>query len=141
MRIPVGVMLFLAVFLAAGCGGGETQPTLQEAAYMASSDARKIIDRVVEDEHRAEMAKAAARRVMMFVADYYANVAAQRNELVKMMGDPATTKEDAQAVLATLKDLRRGFSTKLVDQWLLVRAWMTPEEWTTFNKKLQSRMD
>jgi len=139
MRMLVGVSLLIAFTLATGCAADE-QPTLNEAAVAASAEARDLIDDLVKDEYRARMAKQSARKVMLTIADYYANVAAQRNELVKLSGKSSTTRADCQPVLDSLKALRIQFSEQLIDEWLLVRAWMTPDEWVSFNTRLQGNM-
>lgn len=141
MRILLGVTLLLALGFATGCRSDDKPATLQDAALDASGDATSIIDDVVKDEHRARMAKQGAEQVMMTIAEYYSNVAARRNELVKMAGDPEATRADCQKVLDEAKAQRLQFSSQLVDEWLLVRAWMTPDEWVTFNTKLQRRMN
>jgi hypothetical protein len=141
MRILLGVTLLLALGFATGCSSDDKPATLQDAALDASGNATSIIDDVVKDEHRARMAKQGAEQVMMTIANYYANVAAQRKELVKIAGDSEATRADCQPVLDNMKAIRKQFSNRLVDEWLLVRAWMTPDEWVSFNTKLQRKMN
>jgi hypothetical protein len=134
-------MLLLALGFATGCSSQDSPATLQEAAIDASGEAQSIIEDVVPDEYRARMAKKSAEQVMLTTAEFYASLAAQRNRLIELMGDPETTKADCQPVLDATKAIRKQMSNRLVDEWLLVRAWMTPDEWKTFNTRLQRTMN
>lgn len=142
MRKTTGMTLFLAL-LAAGCAGGsgdEVQDSM-DASSLASAEAVEIIDDVVEDPHRAAMAKRSAMKTHETIRLFYENVVKQRNELIHIMGRRGVTREDCQPVLTNLAKLREQFREQTINSWLGVRASMTTDEWLAFNTRLQSSMD
>jgi len=143
MRATTGVFLLLALFATAGCSGGSGSDVLavRDSAIRTSDEAVEIIDAVVEDEDRAKMAKQAARKTKQAIVSFYANVIVQRDELTNVMGKPGVTKADCQPILANLQKLRTQHRERMIDSWLMVRTWMTPGEWVTFNTRLQRSMD
>jgi hypothetical protein len=134
----VGLSLLLPVL--PGCVS-EDPPSLYEAAMIASDDAAALVDRVVGEPERAARARKAVREVKLITAQYYANTFTLRDELFRLSGDPDTPEAKMRGVVRSLDRLRRETRVRLVDQWLLARAWMTGEEWTEFNQRRTGGLD
>ena len=134
-------LLLTLLFLAGGCASEEEKSlTLTEAAIAIAGGAQRIVDDVVADEHRAGMAKAALVRVELIVADHYRQTIAHRDELFHRSADPEASPAELRGILASLRRARAETRERMIDEWLLARAWMTPEEWVEFNRKVQDDM-
>ena len=134
-------LLLSLLLLAGGCASEEEKSlTLTEAAIAMAGGAQRIVDDVVEDEHRAAMAKTALTKVNLLISELYRLTMAHRDELFHRSADPTAPRAELEGILASLHRERADVRERMIDAKLLVRAWMTPEEWVEFNRRLQDEM-